>query len=125
MPVRRVGLTDWQRRRFWSQAAWAWERSGACGRRTHTYEATVVKGAGVPIPVHRNARRAPHSPITRHYEDLKERLGWRKARVAAARKLARTIYQMLRTGEVWRETNGDPNGTELQHAHVAYDHLQT
>lgn len=91
----------------------------------HTSHGPIPKAANRAVrhalisAVATHARRAPHSPITRHYEALKQRLGWRKARVAAARKLARTIYQMLRTGEVWRETSGDPNGTELQHAHVA------
>jgi transposase len=52
------------------------------------------------IPTH--VRLAPGSPLTRHYEMLKERIGWPKARVAAARKLARVIHRMLETGEVWR-----------------------
>ena len=52
------------------------------------------------VAVH--ARRAPESPVTLQYEALKQRLGWRKARVAAARKLARIVYQMLRSGQVWR-----------------------
>lgn len=50
-----------------------------------------------------HVQRAPDSPITKHYQELKQRLGWRKARVSAARKLARTVYRMLQTGEVWRE----------------------
>jgi transposase len=52
------------------------------------------------VAVH--ARRAPDSPVTRQYEALKQRLGWRKARVAAARKLARSVYQMLSTAQPWR-----------------------
>jgi hypothetical protein len=51
-----------------------------------------------------HVQRAPDSPITRHYQELKARLGWRKARVAAARKLARVVYRMLQTGEPWKET---------------------
>lgn len=68
-----------------------------------------------------HARRAPNSAISRHYEELKQRLGWRKARVAAARKLARVVYRMLRTGEVWREegTETPTDRPEPQHSHVA------
>jgi transposase len=49
-----------------------------------------------------HVRRTPGSSITEHYDMLKQRLGWQKARVAAARKLARVVYQMLRTGQVWK-----------------------
>ncbi len=52
------------------------------------------------IPSH--LRAAPASTLSVYYGRLKERLGWRVARVAAARKLARSIYPMLRTGEAWR-----------------------
>ena len=54
------------------------------------------------IPTH--VRLAPESPLTKHYERTKERIGWAKARVATARKLARVIHRMLETGEVWRES---------------------
>ena len=40
--------------------------------------------------------------MTRAYEQLTKRLGWRVARVAAARKLLRIVYIMLRRGEPWR-----------------------
>src|SRR5919106_2082465 len=60
-----------------------------------------VRGALVSaIPSH--ARTARHSPVTRAYEQLTKRLGWRVARVAAARKLLRIVYIMLRRGEPWR-----------------------
>ena len=58
------------------------------------------------IPTH--LRLAPESPLKKHYERTKERIGWAKARVATARKLARVIHRMLHrmleTGEVWRES---------------------
>lgn len=60
-----------------------------------------VRGALVSaIPSH--LRAAPDSPLSAHYERLKERVGWRTARVATARKLARIIYAMLIHGEAWR-----------------------
>ena len=50
-----------------------------------------VRGALVSaIPSH--LRAAPASPLSRGYEQLEARLGWRVARVATARKLARVIY---------------------------------
>ena len=51
------------------------------------------------IPSH--LRHAPDSPLSQYYSRLTARIGWPTARVAAARKLARVIYQMLRTGEPW------------------------
>ena len=48
-----------------------------------------------------HCRTAPDSPLTTYYEELKERVGWRVARIATARKLARVVHAMLRTGEVW------------------------
>ena len=60
-----------------------------------------VRGALVSaIPSH--VRAAPDSPLSAYYGRLKERLGWRVARVAAGRKLGRVVYQMLKTGEGWR-----------------------
>src|SRR6266705_1565428 len=60
-----------------------------------------VRGALVSaIPSH--VRWAPTSPVTRAYAQLTARLGWRVARVAAARKLLRIVYIMLRHGEPWR-----------------------
>lgn len=52
------------------------------------------------IPSH--LRSTPDSSLGKYYERLKERIGWQKARVAAARKLCRAIHAMLSTGEVWR-----------------------
>jgi len=53
------------------------------------------------VVVHR--RRSPESWLSQYYDQLKARLDWRTARVASARKLARAVHAMLRTGEVWRE----------------------
>jgi transposase len=74
----------------------------------HTSHGSIPMGANrwvrwalvSAVSVH--ARRAPNSAITHHYETMKARLGWRKARVAAARKLARVTFQMLRTNEGWK-----------------------
>ena len=51
------------------------------------------------IPSH--LRSAPASPLSQYYTRLKERLGWQTARVATARKLARSLYQMLHTNKPW------------------------
>ncbi len=48
-----------------------------------------------------HCRFAPDSRLTTYYEDVKDRKGWRIARIATARKLARVVHAMLRTGEVW------------------------
>jgi len=48
-----------------------------------------------------HCRTAPDSPLTTYYTEQKERVGWRVARIATARKLARVVHAMLRTGEVW------------------------
>ena len=61
-------------------------------------------GAGLladQVVVHR--RRSPDSWLSQYYDQLKARLDWRAARIASARKLARAVHAMLRTGEVWRE----------------------
>lgn len=77
-----------------------------------------LRGAYVRAVVS-HIRSAPESPLTRYYNNLKERLNWQTARVATARKLARATHAMLRTGEVWRQ-DPDPSGegSELQPKHV-------
>jgi hypothetical protein len=40
--------------------------------------------------------------VTATYKQLKALLGWRVARVATARKLARIVYYMLQRRESWR-----------------------
>ena len=46
---------------------------------------------------------APDSWLSESYEQIKQRLGWQVARIATARRLARAVHAMLRTGEVWRD----------------------
>jgi transposase len=57
-------------------------------------------------------QNAPESWLSAYYERHKERIGWRVARVATARKLARAIHAMLRTGEVWRSDQGKSSATQ-------------
>ncbi len=45
----------------------------------------------------------PDSWLSESNEQSKQRLGWQVARVATARRLARAVHAMLRTGEVWRD----------------------
>ena len=71
--------------------------------RTPTGANRWVRGELVSaIPTH--VRLVPESPLTTYYERQKERIGWAKARVATARKLARVIHRTLETGEVWRDS---------------------
>ena len=49
-----------------------------------------------------HVRYAPKSRLSESYARLKSRIGWKKARVATARKLARVIYGMLRTQRTWQ-----------------------
>lgn len=58
------------------------------------------------IPTH--IAMAPGSHLSEHYEKLKARIGWKTARVAAARKLLRVMYQMLKTGEMWQQNGVRP-----------------
>ena len=46
---------------------------------------------------------APDSWLSQSYELIRQRLGWQVARVATARRLARAVHAMLRTGEVWHD----------------------
>lgn len=64
---------------------------------------------------------APESWLSAYYDHHKERVGWPVARVAAARKLARAIHAMLRTGEVWRGTQDEASTArgEFRAKHVA------
>ena len=47
---------------------------------------------------------APDSWLS-HANDRRN-LGWQVARVATARRLARAVHAMLRTGEVWQDDLG-------------------
>lgn len=71
------------------------------------------------IPSH--VRHAPESELTAAYLELKARLGWRVARVAAARKLVRIIYHMLSNNEPWYATltSNETARDELQQSAVA------
>ena len=60
-----------------------------------------VRGALV-AGVMSHLRHAPNSRLSQYYARTKTRLGWKKARVAAARKLARIVFGMLRTQQTWR-----------------------
>ncbi|MDE1864019.1 MAG: IS110 family transposase, partial [Candidatus Micrarchaeota archaeon] len=53
-------------------------------------------------------RRCPHSPITLSYNRIKRRAGHKKAVIAAARRLLRVIYYMLKRDESYH-----PNEEEL------------
>jgi len=60
-----------------------------------------LRGAFVRAVVSHIAH-APDSCLSRSYEQTRQRLGWQVARVATARRLARAVHAMLRTGEAWR-----------------------
>lgn len=63
---------------------------------------------------------APDSWLSHAYEQTRQRLGWQVARVATARRLARAVHAMLRTGEVWHgESTTYREKSELQESHVA------
>lgn len=63
---------------------------------------------------------APDSWLSHAYEQTRDRLGWQVARVATARRLARAVQAMLRTGEVWHgESTTYREKSELQESHVA------
>jgi len=64
----------------------------------------ALRGALVSaVPTH--LRAAPTSAISGYYTAQKARLGWRVARVAAARRLARVLFQLLKTGVGWRPSS--------------------
>lgn len=56
----------------------------------------------------------PDSWLAQYYVAQKARLGWPKARIAAARKLTRALHAMLRTNTTWT-----PNRGELERTHAA------
>ena len=65
-----------------------------------------------------HVRRRPDTQFGRDYQTLKARLGWKKARVAMARKLARIVYAMLKNGSVWNEAQSVRREDELPHTHA-------
>lgn len=68
-----------------------------------------VRGALVAA-VMSHVRHAPNSRLSRHYEQTKARIGWKKARVSTARKLARVLHSMLHSGRAWK--NDHPDGRD-------------
>ncbi len=66
-----------------------------------------LRGAFVRAVV-THVAHAPESWLSRSYEQTRERLGWQVARVATARRLARAVHAMLRTGEVWQDQPTQP-----------------
>ena len=73
----------------------------------HTRYGSIPKGANRWVrwalisAVATHVQRAPESPISRFYERQKSRIGWKKARVAAARKLGIIVYRMLQDQKPW------------------------
>jgi len=77
-----------------------------------------LRGAFVRAVVTHTAH-APDSWLSHSYEQTRERLGWQVARVATARRLARAVHAMLRTGEPWRDEPPYREKGELRVWHVA------
>lgn len=93
-------------------------QSGERGTRRGPIPAGVnrwLRGALVRAVV-THAGSTPDSWLTRYYEEKKQRLGWPTARVAAARKLARALHAILRTGSGWKN---DRERGELRVTHAA------
>lgn len=61
-----------------------------------------VRGALVAATMS-HLRHAPESTLSAYYERTKARLGWKKARVATARRLARVVFAMLRSRRPWKD----------------------
>jgi transposase len=66
-----------------------------------------LRGAFVRAVV-KHITHAPESWLSQSYSQTRERLGWQVARVATARRLARVVHAMLRTGEVWQDQPTQP-----------------
>lgn len=49
----------------------------------------------------------PTSWLSAYYQTQKARVGWPVARIATARKLARAVHAMLRTGRSWKSTRSE------------------
>ena len=77
----------------------------------------AVRGALVSAIIS-HVRHAPRSPVSRYYRRHKQRLGWRVARVAAARHLAHVLYAMWRHDTPWTSPTDDRLG-ELRSSPVA------
>jgi len=87
-------------------------------------EIPLLGAGGEPVDLVRtivsHVQHAPTSGVTTYYTEQKARLGWPVARIAAARKLTRVIYAMLRTNTPWQERGAqEPQRGELQYGHAA------
>jgi transposase len=60
---------------------------------------------------------APDSWLSHYYAQQKVRVGWQVARIAAARRLARALHAVLRTGTPWMSQQ--PQRGELHFSHAA------
>lgn len=60
-----------------------------------------VRGALVAA-VMSHVAHAPDSQLSQYYTRSKARIGWKKARIATARRLARAVFWMLKSDEPWR-----------------------
>ena len=77
-----------------------------------------LRGALVRAVV-QHAQQSGESWLTRYYQEQTQRLGWQVARIAAARRLARAVHAMLRTGEAWRSELSTGERGEFHEGHVA------
>lgn len=68
-----------------------------------------------------HVKSAPESWLSHYYREQKQRLGWPVARIATARKLARAVHAMLRTGQPWSDIQ--PSRGELLSPHAVRDGL--
>jgi transposase len=90
----------------------------------HTHYGSVPKEANrwvrwaIVSATATHIQRMPEGRLAQSYERLKARLGWKKARIATARRLAYAIYAMLKTNTPWREMEPVHREDELQQAHV-------
>jgi len=66
-----------------------------------------LRGSFVRAVVSHTAH-TPDSWLSQSYDQMKQRLGWQVARIATARRLARAVHAMLRTGEAWRDQPVSP-----------------
>lgn len=72
-----------------------------------------VRGAFVTATMS-HVRHAPSTAISKYYTQTKARLGWKKARVAAARKLARACYVILKTQQPYQDVASRNSGRSMQ-----------
>lgn len=97
-----------------------------------------VKHGPIPMGVNRwlrgalvravvsHVQHAPASWLTAYYTEQKARLGWPKARIATARKLARVIHAMVRTNTAWQGSRStEPLGGESSSIGMPLDGQKT